>query len=172
MDFQGLKIRQTDILKRVEGSLRSHERPDAISVHLRCTLADTAVWMDGEAIERMLVELEKNAFEAMAAGGSLSIAIEGDNDRISILIEDNGRGILPKHLDMLFTPFFSTKPVGEGSGLGLSYVYGTVKAHGGSVAIESNANPQQGLTGTKVRITLPRRSFMKDPEANLILHDD
>lgn len=172
MDFQRLKIRQADILQLVEESLKALSLPEGVRVHLRCDLEDRTVWLDREAIARVFAELEKNGCEAMPEGGDLTIVIGEEGDRIAVAVEDRGCGIAPKEMDQLFTPFFSTKPVGEGVGLGLAFVYGTVKAHGGSVVVESNADPQGGATGTTVRVTLPRRTFLKDLETNVILHDD
>lgn len=172
MDGQGLKISEADIRECVEGALRSLSIPGSISVRLRSDLADGKVRVDRDAIQRAFGELVKNALDAMPAGGELAILISGDGEQIEIAVEDTGFGIPPEGMAMLFTPFFTTKPVGEGSGLGLPSVYGTAKAHGGRVTVESNADPQKGATGTTVRITLPRRTLLKDPKTNLILHDD
>jgi len=172
MDFQGLKIGKTDILHLIEESLRVLPKPDGVGVHIRFDLADTAVRMDREGIGKVLVELGKNAIEAMPTGGDLTVVVGGDDERIVITIEDTGVGIPPESMDMLFTPFFSAKPIGEGTGLGLPSAYGMIKAHAGQISIESNADPQKGVTGTRIRITLPRWTLLKDPEKNLILHDE
>ena len=73
----------------------------------------------------------------------------GDYVRIDIV--DTGSGIAPEIIDRIFEPFFSTKPVGAGTGLGLATVYGIVKQSGGYVAIDSNWGP-----GTTFSIYLPR----------------
>ncbi|MCE5281755.1 MAG: HAMP domain-containing histidine kinase [Deltaproteobacteria bacterium] len=172
MDGQGLKISEADIRECVEGVLRSLSIPNSIRVRLCFDLADGKVRLDREAIQRAFGELVKNALDAMPAGGELAILLSGDGDRIELAVEDTGVGITPEDMAMLFTPFFTTKPVGEGAGLGLPSVYGTVKAHGGGVTVESNADPQRGATGTTVRITLPRWTLVKDPKTSLILHDD
>ena len=56
---------------------------------------------------------------------------------IMISVKDNGNGIPPKILDKIFQPFFTTKPTGEGTGLGLSLAYDIVKAHGGELKVET-----------------------------------
>ncbi len=61
----------------------------------------------------------------------------GDGDKIEIRIEDNGNGIPEKLLDKIFQPFFTTKPAGQGTGLGLSLSYDIVKAHGGELKVET-----------------------------------
>ncbi|MBI5519106.1 MAG: response regulator [Desulfovibrio sp.] len=91
-----------------------------------------------------------NAFDAMPAGGQLWLIAGARGHEAHIEVEDTGQGILPAHLPRVFEPFFSTKEVGQGTGLGLSVSYGTVKALGGDIDITSR--PGQG---TKVLVTLP-----------------
>jgi signal transduction histidine kinase len=57
---------------------------------------------------------------------------------VEIKVKDNGLGIPQKVLDKIYQPFFTTKPTGEGTGLGLSLAYDIVKAHGGELKVESN----------------------------------
>ncbi|MEI9909575.1 MAG: HAMP domain-containing sensor histidine kinase [Bacteroidota bacterium] len=59
------------------------------------------------------------------------------NYRILIAVKDNGNGIPQKVLDKIFQPFFTTKPTGQGTGLGLSLAYDIVKAHGGGLKVET-----------------------------------
>ena len=61
----------------------------------------------------------------------------GDGDKISISVKDNGNGIPQKIVDKIFQPFFTTKPTGQGTGLGLSMSYDIVKAHGGDIKVET-----------------------------------
>jgi len=69
---------------------------------------------------------------------------------VKITVKDNGPGIPPEIKDKIFQPFFTTKPTGSGTGLGLSLSYDIVKAHGGTISVDSNAN-----SGTEFFITLP-----------------
>ncbi|HWR03901.1 MAG TPA: response regulator [Humidesulfovibrio sp.] len=91
-----------------------------------------------------------NALDAMPGGGQLWLIASAHGHEVHIEVEDTGQGILPAHLPRVFEPFFSTKDVGQGTGLGLSVSYGTVKALGGDIDITSQ--PGQG---TKVLISLP-----------------
>jgi signal transduction histidine kinase len=91
-----------------------------------------------------------NALDAMPAGGLLRINAQAHPHEIRLEIADTGTGILPAHLPRVFEPFFSTKDVGRGTGLGLSVSYGTVKAMGGDIDIASTPG-----AGTRVFITLP-----------------
>src|SRR5687767_5011085 len=61
----------------------------------------------------------------------------GDGGKIEIKVADNGNGIPQKVLDKIFQPFFTTKPTGQGTGLGLSLSYDIVKAHGGEIKVET-----------------------------------
>ncbi|MBM4397640.1 MAG: response regulator [Deltaproteobacteria bacterium] len=70
--------------------------------------------------------------------------------KVRVTVEDNGQGIREEHLDKVFDPFFSTKAVGSGTGLGLAVVYGIVTEHGGTIEVES----RWGI-GTAVHFTLP-----------------
>jgi signal transduction histidine kinase len=72
-------------------------------------------------------------------------------------VSDDGCGIAAEHLDKLFSPFFTTKQVGKGTGLGLAVTHGIVKMHGGHIDVASNADPRRGPTGTTFTIILPRR---------------
>jgi signal transduction histidine kinase len=154
--LQGLKRRETDIVALIEESTRSLSKPDNIRISITKNISDPSVWIDEERVFKTLVNLEINAMEAMPDGGELSVDVEGGSEQVVITIQDTGRGISRENMDKLFTPFFTTKPVGEGTGLGLPFAYGTVKLHSGNMTIESNADPAGGPTGTRIQITLPR----------------
>jgi signal transduction histidine kinase len=104
----------------------------------------------------VLTNLEKNAIEAMPGGGNLTVGVEGDAEEITFIVKDTGTGIQKENMDKLFTPFFTTKEIGKGTGLGLALIYGIVKMHKGKIHVDSNTNPAEGPTGTTFRITVPR----------------
>ncbi len=79
---------------------------------------------------------------------SVSTRREGNKDLISV--KDNGNGIPQKILNKIFQPFFTTKPTGQGNGLGLSLFYDRVKAHGGEIKVNTKENE-----GTEFTIQLP-----------------
>ncbi len=139
---------------------------------LKSSLDDETVWIDHEQMVTAFFDLEQNAVEAMPDGGSLTITVEGDERQVVITLTDTGKGIAEENMPLLFTPFFTTKPVGDGTGLGLPSAYAAVKAHRGNISIESNADPKKGPTGTTVRITLPRRQIFQDKEARMIVHEE
>lgn len=127
---------------------------------------------DPAILEQIITHLAANAREAMPRGGSLSIATSRrdtvelgfgpdngatpDGSFVAIAIADTGAGIDKASLSLLFEPFFTTKDVGQGPGLGLAMVYGTVKQHGGFIEVQSE--PGRGTTFT---ILLPAASPTK-----------
>jgi signal transduction histidine kinase len=154
--LEGLKRRETDIVRIVEKAVQGVSRPDSVTVSFTKDIADPSVWIDEERIFKALVNLATNAVEAMPEGGELTINISGEEDQVTITVQDTGHGISRENMDNLFTPFFTTKPVGEGTGLGLPFAYGAVKMHSGQLTIESNADAAKGPTGTRIKIILPR----------------
>ena len=94
----------------------------------------------------------------MPEGGVLTIQLSGDEDEVEINVSDTGVGIPQENMEKLFTPFFTTKEMGKGTGLGLPLIYGIVKMHKGKINVESNADPEKGQTGTNFIIRIPRRN--------------
>jgi len=109
-----------------------------------------AAGLAGTNLSTALGNILDNALDAMPQGGNLRIGVGVQDREAHIEIADTGCGILPAHLPRVFEPFFSTKDVGQGTGLGLSVSYGTVKALGGDIDIAS-----QPGAGARVLITLP-----------------
>jgi signal transduction histidine kinase len=105
---------------------------------------------------QVLTNLEKNAVEAMPDGGILKIELNNHRDEIEISISDSGTGISKENMEHIFTPFFTTKGLGKGTGLGLPLVYGIIKMHQGKIDVKSNADQSQGPTGTTFKISFPR----------------
>jgi two-component system NtrC family sensor kinase len=105
--------------------------------------------LPGADLGTALGNILDNALDAMPGGGQLRLSASAQGHELRIEVEDSGHGILPAHLPRVFEPFFSTKDVGQGTGLGLSVSYGTVKALGGDIDITSQ--PGQGA---KVVVTL------------------
>ena len=67
----------------------------------------------------------------------VSVQTKKINDKIEITVKDNGNGIPQNIVDKIFQPFFTTKPTGQGTGLGLSLSYDIIKAHGGEIKVET-----------------------------------
>jgi signal transduction histidine kinase len=105
--------------------------------------------VDGGQLRQVFDNLLKNAVEAMPDGGRIRIASQEGEGDFTVSIADSGPGISPENLPRMFLPFFTTKKVGSGTGLGLSVCYGIVKMHGGT--IQAANNPDGGACFT-VRI--------------------
>ncbi len=168
----GLKFRETNIVKIIEESLSRLSRNDQVVVILKSSVENGTVWIDHEQMVTAFFDLMNNALEAMRHGGLLTITLTGDEWQVTVEIADSGTGIAAENVPFLFTPFFTTKPVGDGTGLGLPTAYAAVKAHHGDITIESNNDTKNGPTGTKVRIKLPRRQILQNKQSRMILHEE
>ena len=100
-------------------------------------------------LEEILMCTALNAIQAMASGGTLTISGSRNRGQVEISIADSGIGIAPEQLPRVFELFYSTKPAGEGTGLGMWMVYELVKKHQGEIAIASEPG-----RGTTVRFTI------------------
>lgn len=119
------------------------------------------MWVDPALLEMALLSLVQNGKDAMPGGGKLVLRAqnvsqtndEGDpRPRVSLSLTDTGKGMSDELLDRVFEPFYSTKPVGEGSGLGLSMVKGFSEQSKGEVTLESKPG-----AGTTVTLGIPAR---------------
>ncbi|WP_224250098.1 sensor histidine kinase [Hyalangium gracile] len=88
-------------------------------------------------IAQVLVNLLVNAGQATGPGGRVQLTTRQEGDQVRMEVRDTGSGMSPEVLSRLFQPFFTTKPLGMGTGLGLAVVHGIVTAHGGRVAVRS-----------------------------------
>ena len=97
-------------------------------------------------IGRVILNLYNNAFYAItekkkqqgeAYEPTVLVSTKKTDDKVDIRVKDNGNGIPQKVLDKIFQPFFTTKPTGQGTGLGLSLSYDIIKAHGGEIKVET-----------------------------------
>jgi signal transduction histidine kinase len=102
--------------------------------------------MVAQDMGRVLLNLYNNAFYAVSEKKKnnpanyepvVSVSTKRGNDKIEIIVRDNGGGISPRILNKIFQPFFTTKPAGAGTGLGLSLSYDTVRSHGGILKVDS-----------------------------------
>lgn len=105
---------------------------------------------DVAQFETALVNICVNARDAMQSEGLIDIQAVRSGANISISIKDNGEGIAPEIMQRLFEPFFTTKAVGEGTGLGLSQVFGFARQSGGDVSVTSEIG-----IGTCITLLLP-----------------
>jgi two-component system, NtrC family, sensor kinase len=124
-------------------SLMQITRPqlDRANVKLQQELASDLppIAIGADASKQVLLNLVRNAIDAMPEGGLLTIQTAHHKGQVYLNVSDTGTGILPEHRERIFEPFFSTKGV-TGTGLGLAVVYGILQQAGGTISVESTVN--------------------------------
>jgi len=149
-------LTETDVIKFARHSVDSIIKPENIRLAFKSDISNPIARLDIDQMMQVLTNLEKNAVEAMPNGGILTISVEGDGEEIRFIVADSGVGIARENMDKIFTPFFTTKEMGKGTGLGLALIYGIVKMHKGKIHVDSNNEASRGTTGTTFTITIPR----------------
>ena len=151
-----VKLEVINLKKLAEDSIRSVVIPQNIKTAVICKTENCEAQLDYEQMMQVLTNLNKNAVEAMSSGGFLTIEVGGNEKEVIFNVIDTGTGIPEENMEKLYTPFFTTKGLGKGTGLGLATTYGIVKMHKGKIEVESNTDRLKGPTGTTFRIILPR----------------
>ena len=109
---------------------------------------------DRQQLRQLFLNLLTNASDAMAQGGKLFVRAEATwleaAEAVAIDFADTGEGIAADHLEKIWEPFFTTKPEGKGTGLGMAICRRIVEEHGGTIEIESETG-----RGTTVRMSFP-----------------
>jgi PAS domain S-box-containing protein len=148
-----------DLASHLHGMREILERSLRGDIHVRMQF-DEELWpveVDIGELELAVLNLCVNARDAMAGGGTITIAAEnleageGIGPAVRLSVADTGCGMPPRILERALEPFFTTKDVGKGSGLGLPQVYGFAQQSGGQLTIESEVG-----VGTRVVLILPR----------------
>lgn len=131
------------------------------AVRCEVTVPDEPVMILGSTVqlEQIIVNLVTNAVAAMPDGGSVTVEVKAADDTVTLCVTDTGSGIDPAILPRIYEPFFTTKPVDVGTGLGLATVYGHVKRMHGEIAVDSTPGK-----GTRFTLTFPvlRDSVARD----------
>jgi signal transduction histidine kinase len=140
----------TDLRQVIQETLQllSYD-PDRLEVKTELQDPLPLVYVDAEQMKQVLLNLFRNAVQAMNGEGTLTIRGHAEDKRVEIEVTDTGPGIPPEIVNKMFTPFFTTKPTG--TGLGLSLVKSLVEDHRGEVSVHSQ--PGEGAT---FRVSLPR----------------
>jgi signal transduction histidine kinase len=124
---------------------------DGVTIERRLSPGLPEIIADPSQLHQVLVNLVVNAIQAMPKGGVVKIDTRAADQQIVVGIEDDGIGMSPDVLKKIFIPFFTTKDVHEGTGLGLPVVHGIVTSHGGSVSVTSVPG-----RGSRFEIHLPQ----------------
>lgn len=159
--------RRFDLAALLEDTLvLMHHRMEAGDIRLSRELP-AELDMDGDPnlLQQVLVNVLLNAIQASPAGSMINLRAGLENGRAVLEIRDEGPGISQKDLAHVFDPFYTTKPEGEGTGLGLSVSYGIVKEHGGEITTENLDG-----AGLRVRIELPVRRPLASSETEVVEH--
>jgi signal transduction histidine kinase len=114
------------------------------------------IMADPAQLTQVLINLSVNAIQAMPEGGKLIIRTRKDSGQVLLLVEDTGVGMNEEVKGKLYLPFFTTKEVGLGTGLGLPVVHGIVTAHGGTIRVDSEPGK-----GARFEVRLPVGSTAK-----------
>jgi PAS domain S-box-containing protein len=139
-------LRVEEILDRALGLIAETAHKRGITVE-RDFGANIGLVGQAERLERAFLDLFVNACDAMhAEGGVLHVVTRPSDDGVEIRIRDTGVGIAPDALERIFEPFYTTKPRGQGSGLGLLVTRSMVVEHGGTIEVQSE--PEKGATFT------------------------
>jgi signal transduction histidine kinase len=158
-----IERRPTNINKVVEDTLEvMQERFKRHRITVKTELSPSLPLADADPdqIGQVILNLAVNALHAMGDDGTLRVrtavvpvsggSTEDYAEMIEVSVSDTGHGIAPEDLDKIFNPFFTTKEVGKGTGLGLTVVHGIVQEHGGHILVESELKK-----GTTFRVHLP-----------------
>jgi PAS domain S-box-containing protein len=160
VDLHSLRNAVIDLLTHTLGGLMNFQWEISDSVW--------KVFADRAQLELALMNLIINARDAMPAGGTVTIVAENRKvgagelpgaaagDYVRLAIRDSGTGIAPENMEKVLEPFFTTKEVGKGSGLGLSMVYGFAKQSNGAFLLDSEPGE-----GTTAELWLPRAPHKK-----------
>jgi signal transduction histidine kinase len=173
---QTLDPKPTNANRLIEGMEDLVRRTVGPSIEVETVLAEE-LWItlcDASQLENSVLNLCINARDAMPDGGKLTIetantSLDGRAARekvmaagqyVMVCVTDTGIGMAPDVMERAFDPFYTTKPMGQGTGLGLSMTYGFAKQSGGQVRIYSEVGK-----GTTIRIFLPRHAGEEDAES-------
>ncbi len=176
---QTLDPRPTDVNRLVHGMEELVRRTVGPSITVEPAVAAAGLWptlVDPSQLENALLNLCINARDAMPAGGKITIETANRwidartaqergleaGQYVSLCVSDTGTGMTPDVIAKAFDPLFTTKPIGQGTGLGLSMIYGFAKQSGGQVRIYSEVGQ-----GTMVCIYLPRHFGEADNSEDL-----
>ena len=167
-------VRISPIIKESLKLLRS-SIPTTIEIHQNISSESDTVHADPTQINQVLINLCTNAAHAMGEkGGVLEVGLKNieldecsaihyhdlsSGKYVRLTVSDTGHGIEPKIMERIFEPYFTTKKVGEGSGMGLSVVHGIVKTHGGDIFVDSELGK-----GTTFQVFLPCIEDEPEPE--------
>jgi two-component system NtrC family sensor kinase len=132
-------------------NLLEHQfRKKLVQVERRLDTSLPPVWGNEGRLMQVFINILLNSWDAVAPQGRITVGTRWDDNTILVRIEDDGQGIPPEVIQKIYDPFFTTKEIGRGTGLGLSVSYGIIQEHSGRIFVESRPGE-----GTVFTIKLP-----------------
>jgi len=156
-----VNVKNVNIPEMMDRFLKTIIIPEYIDVEIINNIRENPnAFIDHDQIIQVVTNLVNNSLHVMPEKGKLTITVNGDDENIKLTIADTGSGIPQKNLSKIFEPFFTTKKAGQGTGLGLSVIYGIIKMHNGDISVKSNTDAEKGPIGTCFNIRLPRNKVV------------
>jgi len=146
-------IEINEVVKECLDLLSGRMFKEGIKIEVALSEDIPQILADPSQINQVMVNLIVNSMQAMPVGGDLRIETSADSDVVYITVTDSGIGMDEQIIKQIFVPFFTTKDVNEGTGLGLAVVHGIVSSHGGQIKVNSKLGE-----GSKFEIQLPIKS--------------
>lgn len=154
------QLNLSDNMRSIVALQNDEIRSKEISVQICCP-PDLTLTADPETLKHILLNLISNAVDAMGRGGHLLLTAKETGAGLELQCSDDGCGIPQEDMEMLFNPFFTTKPPGKGTGLGMFVVYSEVEKLSGTIRVDSVPGK-----GTRFTVEIPGREEKGD-EGNL-----
>lgn len=179
--------KEIDLNSEITASIKILERtiPKMVTIRTELDEAIQKISADPIQIEQIILNLGKNASDAMPDGGKILIKTENvENEKgkyVMMSFSDTGQGMDEKTKEHVFDPFFTTKEVGKGTGLGLASVYGIVESHGGHIHCESELGkgtvfyiyfPAVDTVGQSGKVITEKTAKLEGSETVLIVDDE
>ena len=139
-----------DIVRSAANLISHQKRGEGVTQVIEIEQDLPMVSVDGGQMQQAIIALATNGIDAMASGGKLTFRVFTKGNRVVIEVEDTGSGIPVENMSKIYEPFFTTKEVGKGTGLGLAVCYGIISEHGGRLSVRSSVGK-----GTTFSIFLP-----------------
>lgn len=156
------EILEVDEVLRTAAPLLRRLVPESVHIAMDLSAGPARIEADRRHLEQAIMNLVVNARDAMARGGSIQIGTSAsESGPVRIMVRDTGHGMTPEVRARIFEPFFSTKPSGTGTGLGLPTVQRIVGESGGEISVESTPGE-----GARFTITFPRHAGDLSPQHN------
>jgi two-component system NtrC family sensor kinase len=130
-------------------NFRVKKKNVVVQMHLQQN--ETYLVGDAARLKQVVFNILCNSLDAISNKGKISVSVRKEDDAVITEIVDDGEGIRPEDLPNIFEPFYTTKPIGRGTGLGLAVCYGVIQKHRGNIYVSSQGRGR----GTRVRIKLP-----------------